>query len=217
MSRLIRRFGPQALLLTSAFATAVLLALVFRPAARIGPIPTPISATAPVREPSGAEAEREAAQAKLAEAMARFANTAPKATEPAAQLAAPAPAEVTREPDPPPALARAIEPEPAPAAKAMRPALPPLSETDKRRLDDKMAQAIRDGDIYGARLILEKLIESGDARALLNLAETYDPKGLARLNAKGVKPDVARARALYTQAQDNGVAGARAKLEAMDR
>jgi len=65
-----------------------------------------------------------------------------------------------------------------------------------RRLGDKAAQAVRDGDIFGARLILERAIEAGDANALLALAETYDPKALARMNAKSVKGDPVRARAL---------------------
>jgi hypothetical protein len=112
----------------------------------------------------------------------------------------------------PPAAAPAATPTSAPASS-----LPPLGDADLRRLGDKASQAIRDGDIYGARLILERTIEGGDANALLALAETYDPKALARMNVKSVKGDIARARALYTQALGKGVAAARARLDALDR
>jgi len=109
---------------------------------------------------------------------------------------------------------------PAPAhapALALRPALPPLSDADLRRLGDKASQAMRDGDIYGARLILERAIEGGDANALMALADTYDPRGLARMNAKGVKPDPARARDLYMQALEKGVTAAKARLDTLGR
>jgi len=100
---------------------------------------------------------------------------------------------------------------------ALRPTLPHLSDADLRRLGDKAAQAIRDGDFFGARLTLERAIEGGDANALMALAETYDPRGLARMNAKGMKPDPARARSLYTQALAKGVASAQAKLDALEK
>ncbi len=212
--QLIRRFGQQALLLTSAFATAVLIAIAFRPA-RVATVDFS-SASQSFRPPVIGEAEREAAQAKLAEAMERFANAAQKAPEPA----------IAQEPDPAPDVvaSRAAEPAPptvadkttAPAASA-QPTFPPLSEADMRRLNGKAAQALRDGDVVGARLILERAIEGGDAGALLTLAETYDPKALARVNAKVVKPDLARARALYLEALEKGVTGARTKLDALNR
>lgn len=216
ISRLIRRHGPQALLLTSAFATAMLLALAFRPA-RIATMemPTSLRAAAPVKVPDAPEAEREAAQAKLAEAMARFTQTPTR--EPEAEAPAPAPATA-----PPPADAAqetlAAESTIEPTQPRQAPPAPPrLSESDLRRLNDKAAQAMRDGDIYGARLILEKAIEGGDAKALLILAETYDPGELARMNAKGVKPDADRARALYAQAIESGVFDARPKLNALKK
>jgi hypothetical protein len=84
-------------------------------------------------------------------------------------------------------------------------------------MNGKAAQAIRDGDILGARLILERTIEGGDAKALLALAETYDPKALIRMNAKGVKGDAAHARKLYGQALARGVSEARGRLETLDQ
>jgi hypothetical protein len=252
MSQTGRRFGlPQAALLTGAFATAVLLALVFRPAK----IPTvELAPAAPISTPQmppvSAEAERDTAQAKLAAAMARFANAPTKEAEPLASPPAPtmAPPEASMAPaltpapvrETPAPMARVAEqqilappvaapvpaavaaPPPVPASApapilALRPTLTPMSDADMRRLGDKAAQALRDGDVYGARLILERAIEGGDANALFALAETYDPKGLARMNVKSVKADPVRARALYTQALDKGVAAARGRLGALDR
>ena len=237
-----RRLGlPQLALLTGAFITAVILTAALRPSM----IPflqlrSWGSAASDQKNDMSGQMERDEAQEKLAAAMARFAdlNHTPQATPAPAPAPAPTPpAEVAKAPPPPaPAIAAvAIPVEVPPAAPpppAMEPvaaapvpvavaapasALPPLSEADMRRLSGKAAQAIRDGDILGARLILERTIEGGDANALLALAETYDPKALIRMNAKGVKGDAAHARKLYGQALARGVTEARGRLEALDR
>lgn len=258
MSQTIRRFGlPQAALLTGAFATAVLLAVAFRPARNATvELAATVMAPAPQKPPASAETERDAAQAKLSAAMARFANAPVKEAEatppvrpmappmaspapalsPAPVLETPAPMARVAEPPiiappvaapiPAPAPVQMAAPAPAPAAApalspapalALRPTLPPLSDADLRRLGDKAAQALRDGDIYGARLILERAVEGGDANALMALADTCDPRGLARMNAKGVKPDPARARSLYGQALAKGVPLAQARLDALEK
>jgi len=235
-----RRFGlPQLALLTGAFVTAVILAAALRPSM----IPflqlrSWASAVSDQRNDMTGQMERDEAQEKLAAAMARFAdlNHTPQATPAPAPAPAPTPAAEAAKAPPPPAAAMAAAPIPAEAPPAAppppvieaaapaptpaaisAPALPPLSEADMRRLNNKAAQAIRDGDILGARLILERTIEGGDARALLALAETYDPKALIRMNAKGVKGDAAHARKLYGQALARGVSEARGRLEALDQ
>ena len=233
MTQTTRRFGlPQVALLTGAFATAVLLALAFRPA-RIPSVELGAQVAAPAPATLAAPRdEREDAQLKLVAAMARFASAQQKEQEQAAPVAtAPAPAAV---PVPAPAsdlafapgpapvpLAPAAPPAPAPitapvTAAPPGPASPPLSPSDLRRLTDKAAQAIRDGDIFGARLILEREVSAGDANAILALAETYDPNSLARMNVKGVRGDISRARELYGEALAKGVTEARGRLEALD-
>ena len=231
-----RRFGlPQIGLLLGAFATAVVLALVLRAgrAPKIE-IASRIATLHPAPEPTPPAISREEAQSQLARAMARFAATgqhdltppaaapstpailaggdqgavAPPSGNAAASAAAPAP-------DTPSAPAVANLPAPA-AAAAPQADLPALSQADMRRLADKAAQAIRDGDIYGARLILERAMAAGDVTAIFALAETYDPKVLARTNVKGVKGDPARARELYSAALDKGMSEARARLDALD-
>ena len=222
-----RRFGlPQLALLTGAFVTAVILAAALRPSMIpfMGPRSLGSPATPQTTDISG-QMGRDEAQEKLAEAMARFAGagrTQQEATAPAPEpvaapivVAAPAPVPVIAAAPPPiAAVPPPVIETPAPVA-APAPVLPPLGEADMRRLNSKAAQAIRNGDILGARLILERTIEGGDANALLALAETYDPKALLRMNAKGVKGDAAHARKLYTQALARGVTEARGRLEAL--
>ena len=244
-----RRLGlPQLALLTGAFVTAVILTAALRPSM----IPflqlrSWGSAASDQKNDMTGQMERDEAQEKLAEAMARFAGAGHAQPEPPAPavvpapapvaapivIAAPAPAPVVAAPPapapvvapmaapPPPVIETPAAPTPVPApisAPAPAPAasLPALSEADMRRLNSKAAQAIRDGDILGARLILERTVEGGDANALLALAETYDPKALIRMNVKGVKGDAAHARKLYTQALARGVTEARGRLEALD-
>jgi len=243
-----RRLGlPQLALLTGAFVTAVILTAALRPSMipflQLRPWG---SAVSDQKNDMSGQMERDEAQEKLAEAMARFAGAGHAQPEAPAQaaapapapvaapvvVAAPAPAPVVAAPPapvvapmaalPPPVIETPVAPAPVPApvyAPAPAPAasLPALSEADMRRLNGKAAQAIRDGDILGARLTLERTIEGGDANALLALAETYDPKALIRMNAKGVKGDAAHARKLYTQALARGVTEARGRLEALDR
>ena len=240
-----RRFGlPQLALLTGAFVTAVILAAALRPSM----IPflqlrSWASAVSDQKNDMTGQMERDEAQEKLAEAMARFAGAGHAQPEAPAQAAAVAPIAVAPvlAPAPPPAPVIAAAPTPAVAPVAAQPppvietppapapipapvyapvpasALPTLGEADMRRLNSKAAQAIRDGDILGARLTLERTVEGGDAKALLALAETYDPKALARMNAKGVKGDAAHARKLYGQALARGVSEARGRLETLDQ
>jgi hypothetical protein len=113
------------------------------------------------------------------------------------------------EPMPPPAAT------PPPAASA-----PPRSSAEQLAEARQYVQrAIRilqqTNDIAAARLFLERAAKLGDADALFQLAETYDPAWLARSGARGVSGDTSRARALYQQALDGGVAAARERLAAL--
>ena len=73
-------------------------------------------------------------------------------------------------------------------------------------VNEIVAQAerlISSGDVQGAREILTKSDTAIGAIAFA-LAETYDPNTLAAWGAKGVQPDVARAKTLYRQAMEHG-------------
>jgi hypothetical protein len=69
------------------------------------------------------------------------------------------------------------------------------------------------GDLAGARLILFRVSDAGDAEASLTLARTFDADVLARLNIVGAVPDAAKARALYAKAAGQGSPEARRRLE----
>lgn len=108
---------------------------------------------------------------------------------------------------------------PAPQAKpaadvpAAAPSTNALSEAGLRLLALKAAQALKAGDIGGARMVLERAASAGDATALFALGETYDPEVLAKMRVRGLRGDRAKAVALYQRAADAGVAEAKQRLE----
>ena len=73
------------------------------------------------------------------------------------------------------------------------------------------------GDVAGARLILVRVSEAGDAEASLTLARTFDADVLARLNVVGAVPDAAKARALYAKAAGQGSLEAKQRLDESNR
>lgn len=166
---------PQLALAGATLLALLMLVLALRPA-------TPVAASAADPAPVS-QTQREAAQKELAQAMNRFASL----TNPTPNVP------ITEAP-------KAQEAAPAPAASSAA-----LSQADMRRLAEKAAQAVRDGDIMGARVILERAIQAGDATAILALAQTHDPRVLERMGVRGIKGDPAKARALYQQAQDKGL------------
>ena len=87
-----------------------------------------------------------------------------------------------------------------------------LDPQDMERLAGKAAEAIRNGDIASARLVLEHAVRAGDATALYALAETYDPRVLVKLRVQGMEGEPETARSLYQQALDKGVEEARSRL-----
>lgn len=88
----------------------------------------------------------------------------------------------------------------------------PLASADLQRMAGHAARAIRNGDIAGARAILQRAAEAGDATALFALAQTWDPEVLAKMRVRGMSGDAAKAEALYSQAADAGVAAAKERL-----
>ena len=70
---------------------------------------------------------------------------------------------------------------------------------------------MKDRDISGARLLLERAVQTGSSRAAFQLAETYDPRQLSRWRAHGIRGDWATAQALYLRAHEGGI------MEAKDR
>lgn len=124
---------------------------------------------------------------------------------PAAPIAAP----VTAAPAP------AAQPAPALATPAPAPAPPRTPEPDGKALVERAERLIRLGDISGARLVLERAADRGDARATFLLAQTCDPRMLRAWNVRGFRPDPDRARALYAKAAQEGLRDAKPLADAM--
>ncbi len=101
------------------------------------------------------------------------------------------------------------------AKPAVAPAPAPVSDK-ARQLCAQGLVALANGDIAGARAVLLRAADEGDARALMALGETYEPATLAGLGAIGVKGDPVRARDYYNKALAAGVGAARERLAALE-
>jgi hypothetical protein len=121
-------------------------------------------------------------------------------------------------------LPQAVNVPAAPAASApleQAPAPAPALRALERALDrDEIANLLRrgqdlatQGDLAGARLLLRRAAEAGDAQSMQALGATYDSTVLARLKVIGVAPDDARARAWYQRAAAAGAPDATRRLE----
>jgi hypothetical protein len=89
------------------------------------------------------------------------------------------------------------------------------SVTAEDRLTMRGDTLFRQGDVSGARLLLERAREAGSARATFILAETFDPHVLFERGAVGIRSDAAKARDLYGRALAQGIDQASARLEAL--
>jgi hypothetical protein len=81
------------------------------------------------------------------------------------------------------------------------------------RLLKRGEQLFEQGDIAGARLVLQRAAEARDARAALLLAGTFDPIVLEKLGVYGFSQDIAKARSWYQRAKEYGSTDAPRRLE----
>lgn len=95
---------------------------------------------------------------------------------------------------------------------SITPAAPATTEDRLVRRADTLFQS---GDVSGARLLLERAMEAGNAQAAFRLAETFDPNVLSRLGALGIRPDPAKARDLYARALALGIRQAGERMQAL--
>ncbi len=120
-------------------------------------------------------------------------------------------------------LPAAAAPSPAPAMRPAEPVTqvpppPPQLSADEIALLRKQADDyIAAGDFAGARVVLERAAEAGDASAAFTLAQTYDPAILARFKVRGLAPDNIKAARWYERARDLGSAEAPRRLNALAR
>ncbi len=83
---------------------------------------------------------------------------------------------------------------------AVTPELPQLSKSEINSILTRGGKLLNEGDIAGARLLLEYAAERGSKTAMVRLGESYDPKYLEKLGAQGVQPDSAQAALWYNRA-----------------
>jgi hypothetical protein len=81
------------------------------------------------------------------------------------------------------------------------------------RANDLLAQ----GNISGARMVLERAVEMGSARANFTMAETYDPGILAGWKTYGTRGDPAKAREFYARAAAAGIEEANDRIASLGR
>jgi len=112
-----------------------------------------------------------------------------------------------------------LESSPAPQTAPERRAVPPASASqpmsDVGVLLARTEGLIREGDIIGARLLLEHALQGGSPQAAFVLAETYDPHRLSAWRTLGIRADPARARELYVRAYEGGISQAKARADAL--
>ena len=91
----------------------------------------------------------------------------------------------------------------------------PFALVNTDRLISRAESLIQQGDISGARLLLEPAVDAGSAQAAFLLAQTYDRGVLASRRVRGIAGDDAKARSLYTRAYQGGIVQARERIDAM--
>jgi len=169
-----------------------------------------------IRQPSPAAAPPARAEITTAYQSA-LQNRAPAAAAAAAALPVNAATRVAALPDAALPVARppVAAPPPAPAAEGMIPR-DAIHHLDPNEIASSLTRAnalIASGDLAAARLVLRRPADSGDARAAMTLAETYDPAILEKLGVHGVVPDLAMARGWYEKAKQFGATEATQRLE----
>ncbi|HEY1287675.1 MAG TPA: AAA family ATPase [Burkholderiales bacterium] len=133
---------------------------------------------------------------------------------PASQVTTPKPASevksVVTKPEPPRDLART-----PPATERSTAAQHAGGVSEIARLMARANALLAQGDIASARIVLERAVDLGSAKAAFGLAETYDPHVLEAWRTFGTLGDVARAKQLYAKARAGGVQEAQDRLNAL--
>jgi TPR repeat protein len=88
-------------------------------------------------------------------------------------------------------------------------------DPEAARLMARANGLLSQGNISGARIVLERAIEMGSAAASFAIAETYDPRVLSGWKTYGTRGDVVKAREFYAKAAAGGIKEAKARLESL--
>ena len=104
---------------------------------------------------------------------------------------------------------RSQQPEPALERLPVSQSLPvPASADVEQALVQRAEALLQLRDISSARLLLERAAEAGNPRALLLIAQSYDPDVLDGWRVRGIRGDIAKANEWYARARAAGVSGA---------
>ena len=101
-------------------------------------------------------------------------------------------------------------PPPVAGGASASPAIEP-SPTVEDRLTARADTLFRSGDVSGARLLLERAQEAGNAQAIFLLAETFDPNALAAIGAVGIRSDPAAGKGTLSAARWRSASPRRAR------
>jgi len=118
-------------------------------------------------------------------------------------------------PSAPPSVAQtqfaAVAPPPAAATSSV--ASDQIGEGEIAPLLQRGRELAAAGDLASARLILGRLVRTGNLEAMVNLAGTFDPAVLAKLRVAGSWSDPAKAEELYQMAAQAGSMQAQTRLK----
>ena len=98
-----------------------------------------------------------------------------------------------------------------------QPAVGAQGNPEATRLVARASALLGQGDIGGARTVLERAAETGSAQASFMLAETYDPGILSTWGTYGTRGEVTKARELYAKAHAGGIQEAKDRFDALRR
>ena len=88
-----------------------------------------------------------------------------------------------------------------------------LEPDEMAKLVMRSEEALKNGDLSSARLLLRRAAEAGSAPAAFALGATYDPRVINQLGTIGAVADAAQARAWYEKAVELGSLDASQRLE----
>jgi len=91
--------------------------------------------------------------------------------------------------------------------------LPRLDAKEVARLLKRGEELLLNGEVAASRLVFERLVDAGEPRAAIALAETYERGVLDKIGAQGLVADPAMARNWYEKAKELGSSEAQRRLE----
>ena len=117
---------------------------------------------------------------------------------PAPKLVAPSPATPSKVAAKPAPIRAAPPVRSAPLTKSAP--IPTITRAEVRALLTRANSLLEQGDVAGARLLLEYAAQHGSKRAMLKMGETYDPDHLSKLGVRGAFLDQDKAALWYDRA-----------------